>query len=76
MIKIELLSNGEKEKFEEWVNKLDDEVFNESWERLLEVLPDANDLYSTEEYPKVIKEFKKIAKQVAVEKINSLKSLF
>ena len=68
--------NKDKKEFEKWVNSLDDDVFNETWESLSEEfgLKELNDAYKTENYQQVIDMFKDRATQVITNKINNLKS--
>ena len=68
--------NSEREKFEEWIQKLDDDIFTEAWERLVTILPNAVEMYASDNYPKVISEFKKCTRKVVEDKINNLKALF
>lgn len=68
--------NSEREKFEEWIQKLDDDIFTEAWERLVTILPNAVEMYASNDYPKVISEFKKCTRKVVEDKINNLKALF
>lgn len=69
--------NKDKKEFEKWVNSLDDDVFNETWESLSEEfgLKELNDAYKTENYQQVIDMFKDRASQVITNKINNLKGL-
>lgn len=68
--------NKDKKEFEKWVNSLDDDVFNETWESLSEEygLKELNDAYKTKDYQQVIDMFKDRASQVINSKINNLKS--
>ena len=70
--------NKDKKNFENWVNELDDDVFNETWEALSESygLKDLNEAYNGENYKEVIKAFKSEAKLIAQNKVNKLKKLF
>lgn len=67
-----------KKEFEEWVQKLDDDIFNETWEKLSEKygLSKLNEAYQTSDYPKVIKLFKEQATQLAKNKVLTLSNLF
>lgn len=69
--------NKDKKEFEKWVNSLDDDIFNETWESLSEEfgLKELNDAYKTENYQQVIDMFKDRATQVITNKINNLKGL-
>lgn len=69
--------NKDKKEFEKWVNSLDDDIFNETWESLSEEcgLKELNDAYKTENYQQVINMFKDRASQVINSKINNLKDL-
>lgn len=77
-INVTLKENSDKKEFENWVNDLDDDIFNETWETLSEEfgLKDLNEAYNTENYKEVIDKFKSTAKQIAESKILELKSLF
>lgn len=65
---------SDKEKFEQWVNKLDDEIFTDTWESLSNEydLKTLNDIYETDRYPEIIKLFKKRAKEITEEKVRTL----
>lgn len=73
-IKISLIENKDKKEFEKWVNDIDDDIFNETWESLSNEygLKNLNDAYNTENYMEVIDKFKSKAKEIATEKINKL----
>ena len=75
---IKLKENKDKKEFEKWVNDLDDDLFNETWEALSEKygLKDLNEAYNTDNYKAVINEFKSTAKQIAQNRIKRLTSLF
>lgn len=76
VIKVSLRS--ERKNFEDWVNKLDDDIFTETWESLSEEfgLKTLNDIYNSENYPEVINIFKRKAKEITDKKINRLQELF
>lgn len=70
--------NKDKEEFENWVQKLDDDIFQEIWESLSDEygLKDLNDIYESDNYQEVIDLFKSEAKKVAKEKVDMLTKLF
>ena len=77
VITIELKDNKDKKEFESWVNDLDDEIFNETWESLSDEfgLKDLNEAYNSDDYITVIDKFKERAKEVINKKINYYKQL-
>ena len=78
-IKITLKENKDKKEFENWVNNLDDDLFNEVWEELSEedTLHDLNELYeNSDTYKEVITKFKNKTKEIANRKIKELQKLF
>ena len=77
-ITVSYKENADKKDFENWVQKLDDDIFTETWENLSEKygLDKLNKIYQTPEYNKVIKLFKEQATQLAKNKIMTLSNLF
>lgn len=77
-VKVEKIEKDDKKEFEQWVNQLDDNLFEEIWESLAEEysLKDLNDLYDSPNYKEVIKLFKNKGKSLVEEKIAKLESLF
>ena len=71
-------SQDDKKEFEDWVNKLDDDLFTKTWESLADEygLKELNDIYETNNYQEVIEIFKSRARELAIEKIDELKELF
>lgn len=78
IITVSYKENADKKDFENWVQKLDDDIFTETWENLSEKygLDKLNKIYQTPEYNKVIKLFKDQATQLAKNKIMTLSNLF
>lgn len=78
IITVSYKENTDKKDFENWVQKLDDDIFTETWENLSEKygLDKLNKIYQTPEYNKVIKLFKEQATQLAKNKIMTLSNLF
>lgn len=76
-IKVQLLENKDKKEFENWLQLVDDDLFQEVLEELAERegLTDLEALYKTEHYPKVIDRVKAKTKEIANRKINNLKKL-
>jgi hypothetical protein len=77
-VKVTLNENTDKKEFETWVNQLDDDIFNETWESLSEDygLNDLNKIYESEDYNKIIDLFKTRSKEIALEKVKMLTNLF
>lgn len=76
-VKIVLKDNKDKKEFEAWVNDLDDEIFNETWESLSDEfgLKDLNEAYNSDDYIAVIDKFKERAKEVINNKISCYQKL-
>lgn len=76
-INITLKDNKDKKEFERWINKLDNDIFNEVWESLSEQdnLHQLDELYNSDNYKEVITKFKNKTKEVASRKIKELQKL-
>ena len=76
-IKVQLLENKDKKEFENWLQLVDDDLFQEVLEELAERegLTDLDALYKTEDYQKVIDRVKAKTKEIANRKIRNLKKL-
>ena len=76
-IKVQLLENKDKEEFENWLQQVDDNLFQEVLEELAEKegLSDINSLYNSENYQQVIDKVKAKTKEIANRKIKMLKKL-
>ena len=76
-IKVQLLKNKDKEEFENWLQQVDDSLFQEVLEELAEKegLSDINSLYNSEKYQQVIDRVKAKTKEIANRKIKMLKKL-
>ena len=76
-IKVQLLKNKDKEDFENWLQQVDDNLFQEVLEELAEKegLSDINSLYNSENYQQVIDKVKAKTKEIANRKIKMLKKL-
>lgn len=76
-IKVQLLENEDKKKFENWLQQVDDDLFQEVLEELAEKdgLSDINSLYNSENYQQVIDKVKTKTKEIANRKIKMLKKL-
>lgn len=76
-IKVSLKENEDKKEFENWVNDLDDEIFNETWESLSEDygLKDLNCIYDSDNYKQIIDLFKTRTKEIASDKIKKLQKI-
>lgn len=76
-IKITLKENKDKEEFQNWVDNLDDELFNEAWESLAETygLQELNEEYESGNYKKVIELFKNEVKKNLTKKIEGFNSV-
>ena len=74
---VTLKENKDKKEFEEWVDQLDDDLFNEVWEALSEEdnLHSLNELYESDNYKEVISKFKNKTKEIATQKIKELQKL-
>ena len=76
-IKVQLLENKDKEEFENWLQQVDDNLFQEVLEELAEKdgLSDINSLYNSENYQKVIDKVKTKTKEIAKRRIKELQKL-
>ena len=76
-VTITLKDNKDKKEFERWINKLDNDIFNEVWESLSEQdnLHQLDELYNSDNYKEVITKFKNKTKEVASRKIKELQKL-
>ena len=76
-IKVQLLENEDKKDFENWLQQVDDNLFQEVLEELAEKegLSDINSLYNSENYQQVIDKVKAKTKEIANRKIKMLKKL-
>ena len=76
-IKVQLLENKDKKEFENWLQLVDDDLFQEVLEELAERegLTDLDALYKTEDYQKVIDRVKAKTKEIANRKIRNLQKL-
>ena len=76
-IKVQLLENKDKKEFENWLQLVDNDLFQEVLEELAERegLTDLDALYKTEDYQKVIDRVKAKTKEIANRKIRNLKKL-
>lgn len=76
-IKITLKENKDKLEFQNWVDDLDDELFNEAWESLSETygLQELNEEYESGDYKKVINLFKNEIKKILSKKIEGFNSI-
>lgn len=74
-IKVTLNELKDKKEFENYVNGLDDDLYQEVIESLQGEIKDLNDIYESENYKDVISIFKDKVKEIAEEKINYLKTL-
>ena len=74
-IKVQLLENKDKKEFENWLQQVDDSLFQEVLEELAEKegLSDINTLYNSEKYQQVIDRVKAKTKEIAARKIKNLK---
>jgi hypothetical protein len=76
-VKVQLLENKDKKDFENWLQQVDDDLFQEVLEELAEKdgLSDINSLYNSENYQQVIDRAKTKTKEIANRKIKMLKKL-
>lgn len=74
-IKITLPENQDKKEFENFVDELDDDLYEEVIDSLENEIGDLTKLYETEAYKDVIKIFKHRVKEIAQNRINYLKTL-
>lgn len=76
-IKVQLLENEDKKNFENWLQQVDDDLFQEVLEELSEKegLSDINSLYNSKDYQQVIDQVKFKTKEIANRKIKMLKKL-
>lgn len=71
-IKVKMFDD--KKEFEDWVNTINDDFFNEIWETVSrkDNLHSLDEIYNSKDYKKVINTFKQTAKKLASEKIKEL----
>ena len=76
-IKVKLLENKDKKEFEEWLKKVDDNLFSEVLEELQENdrLFNLDELYNSNDYKKVIDSVKTKTKEIAKRKIKEFQKL-
>jgi hypothetical protein len=76
-VKVQLLENKDKKDFENLLQQVDDDLFQEVLEELAEKegLSDINSLYNSENYQQVIDKVKTKTKEIANRKIKMLKKL-
>ena len=76
-IKVQLLENKDKKEFEKWLSSVDDDLFAEVLDELRneDNLFDIEKLYQSKDYKKVISKVKAKTKEIALRKIENLKSL-
>ena len=76
-IKVQLLEDKDKKDFENWLQQVDDNLFQEVLEELAEKegLVDINSLYNSKEYRQVIDKVKNKTKEIANRRIKMLKKL-
>ena len=75
-IKVQLLENEDKKKFEKWLESVDDDLFSEVLDELKkEGLYDLNSLYNSKDYKKVIEKVKFKTKEIAARRIKELQKL-
>lgn len=69
--------NKDKQEFEEFVNKIPDDLFNEVWESLQEEdnLHSLNELYESDDYKKVINKFKAKLNNIINQRISYYKNV-
>ena len=77
VIKVQLLENKDKKDFENWLQQVDDDLFQEVLDELAEKegLKDISTLYNSEKYQQVIDRVKAKTKEIANRKIKMLKKL-
>ena len=66
-----------KKEFENWVDQLDDEIFESVYNALAEEysLHTLNDMYESENYSEIVKLFKNKAKELVEKKIQELSKI-
>ena len=75
-IKVQLLENKDKKEFDEWLSRIDDDLFSEILEELQdEGISNLDEMYNSEDYALVIDKVKSKAKEIVAKKIKSLQSL-
>ncbi len=74
VIRVKNNKNKDKEEFENFVDSMDDDLFNEVWESLSEEnnLHNLNELYDSPQYKEVINKFKNRTKEIVSNKIKDL----
>lgn len=76
-IKITVEENKDKKDFEQWLEKVDDDLFSEVLEELEdEGLSNLNEIYSSPNYKVTINKVKSKTKEIAERKIKELQKLF
>lgn len=65
----------DKKDFEQWVDDIPDDIFEEAIESLKEEITDFDEIYDSEEYHDIIDAFKEKVNEIAQNKINDLKVL-
>lgn len=75
-ITITLKENKDKKEFEDYISKMPDSLFEETWEKLSKEddLHDLDEIYNSKDYKIVIDKFKKVSKQLAKDKIKYLQN--
>ena len=73
-IKVTLNENKDKQEFEKWLEKVDDDLFQEVLEELGETI-DLQNMYNSPNYKQVINKIKSKTKEIANYKIQQLKSI-
>ena len=71
------ITQKDKQEFESWVNKFDDDLFSEIWESLSEKygLKNLNNAYNGSQFKEVVSLFKTEATQIINNKIKKLQDL-
>lgn len=74
-IVITIKRDDDKKRFENWVQEIDDDIYEEVIELLTKKLPNMNEIYESSDYKKVIELFKSTYKSIIKNKIQHLQSL-
>ena len=76
-IKVQLLENKDKKEFENWLQQVDDDLFQEVLDELAEKegLKDISTLYNSKDYKKVIDRVTAKTKEIAARKMKMFKKL-
>lgn len=69
-ITITLNENKDKKEFENWIQNLDDDIYEETIDSLKEEIKNLTDIYESENYKEVIYAFKEKAKEIVKDRIN------